>query len=433
VVSDVEQQVPEGYKQTEAGVIPEDWGIKEFSSVVKDVIDNRGKTPPLVVDGYQMLEVNAVYKQGKNPNLSKVTKYVSKETFNNWFRDGHPERGNILVVTVGSAGETSYVDAPSFCIAQNLIALKVSNSFDAEFIFYVTKTRGFRQQVDAVLMGAVQPSLKVPHLMKLNFSSPSDKEEQTAIANALSDVDALITSLEKLIVKKRAIKTAAMQQLLTGKKRLPPFCTGTCLSGDGMDGKEPIDKSRTGYKQTELGEIPEDWEVMLFSDLCASFTTGKLDANAMKPDGDYRFYTCAKNYSLIDVYAFNTEALLVSGNGANVGYVHYYSGKFNAYQRTYVLSEFSADVGYLKLFLERKLADRIRVEVNAGSTPYITMDTLTDMIVGVPSSIDEQSAIAKVLSDMDVNIDAIELRLTKTKQLKQGMMQELLTGRTRLV
>jgi len=209
-----------GYKQTELGEIPVEWEVKSFSRAVKDVIDNRGKTPPLVTDGFPMVEVNAVYKQGKKPNLEKVTKYVSEATFTNWFRDGHPESGNILVVTVGSAGETSFVEKSLFCIAQNLIALKILDTVDSEFLFYVTKMRTFRQQVDAVLMGGVQPSLKVPHLLKFNFLCPKNKMEQKAIANVLSDMDSDIDALYQQLKKNQQLKQGMMQELLTGRTRL---------------------------------------------------------------------------------------------------------------------------------------------------------------------------------------------------------------------
>ena len=181
------------------------------------------------------------------------------------------------------------------------------------------------------------------------------------------------------------------------------------------------------------GLIPDGWEAKTLGNVCGRITTGKLDANAMVADGDYPFFTCASENYWIDKYAFDCEALLVSGNGANVGYVHYYNGKFNAYQRTYVISEFSADVQFIKLFLDRNLQQRIRTEVNAGNTPYIRMGTLTEMRVVLPPCRGEQTAIAEVLSDMDAELAALEQRRDKTRALKQGMMQELLTGRTRLV
>ena len=182
----------------------------------------------------------------------------------------------------------------------------------------------------------------------------------------------------------------------------------------------------------KFGSIPEEWESTTLGGVCGRITTGKLDANAMVADGDFPFFTCARENYWIDKYAFDYEALLVSGNGANVGYVHYYDGKFNAYQRTYVISEFSADVQFLKLFLERNLHERIRVEVNAGNTPYITMGTLTEMEVVLPRSRDEQRAIATALSDMDGLLGGLDRLIAKKRDLKQAAMQQLLTGQTRL-
>lgn len=193
-----------------------------------------------------------------------------------------------------------------------------------------------------------------------------------------------------------------------------------------------MQKIKSGYKQTEIGMIPADWEVKKLGDVCEKITTGKLNVNAMTKNGEYPFFTCAEDYYWIDKYAFDTEALLVSGNGANVGYVHYYKGKFNAYQRTYVLTDFKENVGFIKLFMDKNLKERIRVEVNAGNTPYIKMDTLAEMNVLIPSDKKEQAAIATALSDADVLIEKLETLIEKKKNIKQGAMQELLTGKRRL-
>jgi type I restriction enzyme S subunit len=184
--------------------------------------------------------------------------------------------------------------------------------------------------------------------------------------------------------------------------------------------------------EIKSGLIPDGWEAKTLGEVCGRITTGKLDANAMVADGGYPFFTCASKHYWIDKYAFDCEALLVSGNGANLGYVHYYNGKFNAYQRTYVISDFSTDVQFLKLFLDRNLQQRIRVEVNAGNTPYITMGTLTEMRVMLPRSPEEQRAIAGTLSDIDALIQSLDQLIAKSRDLKQAAMQELLTGNKRL-
>lgn len=163
-----------------------------------------------------------------------------------------------------------------------------------------------------------------------------------------------------------------------------------------------------------------------------TLTTGKLDANAMTDNGKYRFYTCAKEYYFIDSYAFDSEALLVSGNGANVGYIHYYKGKFNAYQRTYVLSGFDDNIHFVKYIMDDNLSKRIDDEKREGNTPYIVRGTLYDMELELPDK-PEQTRIADMLTDIDDDITTHEKLISKKRQVKTGVMQQLLTGKTRLL
>ena len=401
------QSISEGFKQTDVGVIPNDWEVKEISKAFE--ICNTLRFPLSAKVRESMTGEYPYY------GPTKIQGYI-----NEYRIDGE-------YALIGEDGDhfLKFETVPQTQLARgkfnvnnhaHVIKGKVAS---AEWFYLFFKHREITNHLSR--QGAGRYKLNKATLEQLPCAIPS-KEEQTAIANVLSDVDALLTELENLIAKKQAIKTATMQQLLTGKTRLPLFANHTEVAVEG--------KSK-GTKPSELGEIPEDWEVGKLNDVCFSFKTGKLDANAMKKDGEYRFYTCAREHYYIDNYAFDTEALLVSGNGANVGYVHYFKGKFNAYQRTYVLSKFNADAKYLKIYLEEKLAERIRVEVNSGNMPYITMDTLTDMLIALPPK-DEQTAIATILSDMDNEIQTLEQRLAKTRQIKQGMMQQLLTGRTRL-
>jgi len=307
----VESVVPEGYKLTGVGVIPEDWEACELGESLN------------LQRGFDLPQ--RLRKSGSVPIVSS---------------SGVSGRHNISMVSApgivtgryGTIGEIFFL-MESFWPLNTTLYVQEFKKVSPQFAFHFLKRVDFKSHsgksgVPGVNRNDVhQESVAIPPLL-----------EQTAIATALTDVDALISEQEKLIAKKQAIKTATMHQLLTGRARLPQFA----LREDG---------SVKGYKQSELGEVPEDWEVVELSDLCSSFKTGKLDANAMKSDGTYRFYTCAKHHYYIDEYAFDTEALLVSGNGANVGYVHYYNGNFNAYQRTYVLSGFVSDVGFLKIYL----------------------------------------------------------------------------------
>ena len=157
--------------------------------------------------------------------------------------------------------------------------------------------------------------------------------------------------------------------------------------------------------------------------------TGKKDANQGDENGTFRFYTCAKDYSFIKEYAFDEEAILVSGNGAYVGYVHYFKGKFDAYQRTYILSNFKIDVYFLYHYLGEKLRFRIHREKQDGATPYITKGALAKFKVKYPENPAEQTAIATILSKVDEAIEATQNSIKAAEKLKNSLMQNLLTGK----
>ena len=374
--------VKEGYKQTEIGIIPNDWNIKSINEAFE--ICNNLRLPISEDVRKTMQGIYPYY--GPTKIQDYINNYRVKGEFALIGEDGdHFLKWREIPMTQIAFGKFNVNNHA------HLIKGKINITLTSWF-YYFFNNRDITQHLTR--QGAGRYKLSKSTLVKIPCVIPSTLAEQTVITNALFDADKLITGLEKLITKKRNIEQGAMQQLLQPK---------------------------------------EGWEVRKLGEVVGKVTTGKLDANAMKENGEFRFYTCAKDYYFIDEYAFDTEALLVSGNGANVGYIHYYKGKFNAYQRTYVLTDFDIDVFYIKLFLDSYLKDRILTEVSAGNTPYIKMDTITDMTIHFPKSAEEQTRIAAILSDMDAELTALEQKLEKYKKIKLGMMQELLTGKTRLV
>ena len=140
----------------------------------------------------------------------------------------------------------------------------------------------------------------------------------------------------------------------------------------------------------------------------------------MVEGGAYRFYTCAREFYYNDNFAFATDALLISGNGANVGYIHHYCGKFNAYQRTYVLDQFDDNIMFVYYYLEANLHPRIAAEKKAGNTPYIVLSTLSKMSMWVPAS-PEQKKIAEFLSLVDERIEQQRQLVEALKRYKRGL------------
>ncbi|MFB1300297.1 restriction endonuclease subunit S [Helicobacter pylori] len=244
-----------------------------------------------------------------------------------------------------------------------------------------------------------QVNLNVDLIKNKEVFYPKDLNEQAAIANILSALDHYLYSLRALILKKESVKKALSFELLSQRKRLKGF--------------------NQAWQRVRLGDICE-------------ITTGSLDANEMVHYGKYRFYTCAKEYYFIDKYAFDTEAILISGNGAYVGYVHYYKGKFNAYQRTYVLDNFSEHIIFVKYFLAMFLQSHIQTNRNEGNTPYIVMATLKDFEIPLPP-LNEQIAIANVLSDVDNEIISLKNKKRQFENIKKALNHDLMSAKIRVL
>lgn len=167
----------------------------------------------------------------------------------------------------------------------------------------------------------------------------------------------------------------------------------------------------------------EDWEQRKVGDY-VDITTGKLDANAMKEDGKYDFYTSGIQKYKIDVSAFEGPAITIAGNGATVGYMHLADGKFNAYQRTYVLTDFQADRHFLFFEIGNKLPKKITQEARTGNIPYIVMDMLTNLQIVIPEK-SEQEKIGQYIQQLDNLITLHQRKYDKLVNIKKSMLEKM--------
>ena len=174
--------------------------------------------------------------------------------------------------------------------------------------------------------------------------------------------------------------------------------------------------------------VKTTWEQRKVGDY-VDITTGKLDANAMKEDGKYDFYTSGIQKYKIDVSAFEGPAITIAGNGATVGYMHLADGKFNAYQRTYVLTDFQADRHFLFFEIGNKLPKKITQEARTGNIPYIVMDMLTNLQIVIPEK-SEQEKIGQYIQQLDNLITLHQSKLKLLKQIKQSMENGLFIKNT---
>ncbi|ENM3881942.1 TPA: restriction endonuclease subunit S [Vibrio cholerae] len=416
--------IPSGYKQTEVGVIPEDWEVVTLGDIGQTVI-GLTYSPNDVADFGTLVLRSSNVQNGKLAYADNV--YVNMEL---------PERvivkqGDILIcVRNGSRqliGKCALIDenaeGSAFGAFMSIFRTKYS-----VFVFYQFQSDLIQNQINEI-MGATINQITNKDMSGFKITLPSDEKEQTAIANALSDVDALISELEKLIAKKQAIKTATMQQLLTGRTRLPQFA----LREDGT----PKDT-----KPSELGEIPEDWEVVTLG-TASSFINGRAYSlheweNSGTPvirlqnltgRGDEYYYS---NLQLPEKQYCKSGDLLFMWS-ATFGPV-IWRGPKAIYH--YHIWKIACEVGYGQSYLFYLLDDMTeklkRSSSSGGTMLHVTKEKMESTKAAFPSY-EEQTAIATILSDMDAEIQALEQRLGKTRQIKQGMMQELLTGKTRLV
>jgi type I restriction enzyme S subunit len=207
------------FKESELGRIPKNWEVSTIGKILVKIIDNRGKTPPLSEEGRELIELASISKSQRFLNYNNSKKRVNEEIYKNWFRNGHPQIGDILVPTVGLIGECSIVSEDRGCIAQNVIALRCSDKLLSNYLYWLMYSKYVLLEINRVLMGAVQPSLKVPHLLETRIPIPP-VDEQVKIFETLNVIENSVIDNQKKIVSFKYLKKSLMQNLLTGKVRV---------------------------------------------------------------------------------------------------------------------------------------------------------------------------------------------------------------------
>ena len=288
------------------------------------------------------------------------------------------DKPSVLIGRKGTINKPQYMESP-FWTVDTLFYSYIYEPNIPKYLFYSFQNVNWKKYDESTGV----PSLSSSTIENVECNIPSPNE-QIKVANFLSLLD-----------KKIELQSKKIEDLKLFKKRLSKY----------------IFNLLTKYEKIKLGNA-------------CDIVTGKLDANAMVENGKYRFYTCAKEYYMIDKYAYDTEALLISGNGAYVGYIHYYNGKFNAYQRTYILHNFKYNVQYIKCYLDEYLSEKINLEKKDGNTPYIVLSTLSDMIIKIPSFF-EQLKISKIINICNCKLEIEKNKLIKLKELKKGLMQNM--------
>jgi type I restriction enzyme S subunit len=426
------EQVPAGYKNTEVGVIPEDWEVKSLGDLSEKITVGIASA---ATHAYRPRGIPLIRNQNIKSNIlnDKDILYISEE-YELKFKNKRLREGDLLTARTGYPGTTCIVPK-KLDLAQSfttLITRPNRDKINSKYLSFFINSNVGQSFFEQNQIGGGQKNVNAGTLRNLLVPIPT-REEQKAIAQVLSDTDTLISALDKLIAKKRNIKTATMQQLLTGQKRLPGF-------GEGK-----------GYKNTEVGLIPEDWEVAFFKDIGESFigltykpddirTHGTLVLRSSNIQNDQLSYEdnvyISSDLSLPSRVIVREEDILICVRNGSRQLI----GKCALIDSKTVGSAFGAFMSIFRTKISRFTfyqfqSDTIKKQINEIMGATINQITNKDMLsfkIPLPPSEKEQKAIAQTLSDMDAEITALETRLTKTKAIKQGMMQELLTGKVRL-
>ena len=366
-------EIKKGYKMTDVGVIPEDWEVKSIGEVLS------------ICNGmdYKHLNIGNYPVYGTGGLIAKVDDYLF-------------EGESVCIGRKGTIDAPIYLNEKFWTVDTLFYTINFVGVLP-KFIYYLFN------KIDWLSLNEASgvPSLSKDNI-KLQLIQIPNLSEQQAIADALTKVDNLITSLTKVIEKKKLIKKGTMQKLLSGEMRL-----------DGFEGE---------WIKIKLGDI-------------SSIKTGSRNVEEHSANGKYPFFVRSKEIMKINTFSYDEEAILVPGEGGIGEIFHYVNGKFDVHQRVYKISDFNDKVNALFIYWYMIIffGEYAKENTVKATVDSLRLPTFTDFICYLPPTKAEQTAIADILTTMDNEIEALEKERDKYKCIKQGMMQQLLTGKIRLI
>jgi type I restriction enzyme S subunit len=414
--------VKKGYKQTEVGVIPEDWGVKQLKDIGEALIGLTYSPSNVSSDGILVL---------RSSNIQRGRLCFDDNVF---VKSSVPDRimvrsGDILIcVRNGSRdliGKSALINPSAYGMTFGAF-MAVFRAENSRLLYHLFNSNSFVRQIREHL-GATINQITNGSLNSFAVPLPPTLAEQEAIAGALSDVDAWIESLEQLIAKKRQIKQGAMQELLTGKRRLPGF------SGDWLRRQLKelcIDGGlvRGPFGGTLKKEFFVDKGIAVYEQRNAIYRTSN----------DFRYFINQSKFAELRRFEIRHGDFIVSCSGT-IGRIYRvpFGSPVGVINQALLLIRVNESIIVPSFFYHYFAWDCFQAFI-IDNTQGGAMQNLVGMSVFKATeiatpSLAEQSAIAVVLSDMDTEIESLEQKLAKAREVKQGMMQELLTGRIRLV
>lgn len=385
--------VPEGYKDTKVGIIPEEWEVKKLGEVC---IINQSNINSNDIKSYHYYDLSSI----NNGIISKPKEKISYDNLPSRAKRIF-KKNDILFSTVRpnlkGFGYIDFEPLDSIC-STGFAVLENKKNSNNKYIFYNLFSKNVENKINSLTVGSNYPALNINDVNNLEIPTPP-LQEQEKIADILSTWDKAIENIEKLIKEKEIQKKGLMQQLLTGERRLPGF------SGE--------------WEEVKLGEV-------------SVIETGNKDNKDNIPSGKYPFYVRSENIMRIDTYAYDGEAILIPGDGRIGEIYHYIDGKFNYHQRVYKISDFNKSMGkYVYYYFQENFYRQATKYTSKATVDSLRMEVFKDFKLNLPP-LPEQKAIAEILSTADKEIELLKELLANKKEEKKGLMQLLLTGIVRV-
>ena len=410
------KKVREGYKITEFGEIPEEWNISKLSEITELI--TKGATPmtygfDFEDEGINFIKVENIMESGK---IDKNSLLKISEECNNKLSRSKIQKGDILMSIAGTLGRTAIISEEVIPANTNqalaIIRLKKINNVD-----YINKTLSssyIKKHINMIGTVGAQPNLSLKQIGDFNILLPSIKEQEK-IASILSTVDEQIDNVDALIEKNKELKKGLMQTLLT--------------KGIG----------HTKFKKTEIGEIPEEWEVKKLEcvfEILDSMRKPIKASDREKIEGNIPYYGASGVIDWINDYIFDEELILLGEDGENLNsrnsdLAFKISGKtwVNNHAHVFrVINKKECNIDFMVYYLEAK---DYSIYIAGSAQPKITQAQCRKFLLPLPEK-QEQDKIASILLESDKKIEEYENKKQKLEELKKGLMQELLTGNIRV-
>jgi len=387
--------------------LPEGWTLNPLAKILQpslfidgDWVESKDQSPDGDVRLVQLADIGDGHFIDKSDrHLTKDAAVRLKCTF--------LKKGDLLVARMpeplGRCCVFPLDGEERFVTVVDVAVMRPHDNFNSIWLMNLVNSGYARKFIEDNAGGTTRKRISRKNLGGLPLPVPP-LNEQNRIAEILSSADASIQATQAVIEQAERVKRGLMEELLTG----------------GL-----------GSEAIERGEVPEGWITKTLTEI-AKVATGKHDANHATEGGRYRFYTCAADFFACDTKRFSGGCIILPGNGANVGEVYYFDGEFDAYQRTYVVSEIDANKRFLLHHLKKYWRERNVNKQYGSATNFLKMGNFKTYKVCLPPQ-SEQEIIAEILSSIDEFVASQKSVAEQQNRTKRGLMDDLLTGKVRTV